>query len=39
MNKFHLQNYDTLGIERPDGTEPEENGFEFKTVEFKFDKN
>lgn len=33
--------YDTLGIERPDGTKPEENSFEFKTVEaeFKFDKN
>lgn len=36
---FTNEYYDTLGIERPDGTEPEENGFEFRTVEFKFDKN
>ena len=31
--------YDTLGIERPDGTEPEENGFEFETVEFNTVQN
>ena len=36
---FTNEYYDTLGIERPDGTEPEENGFEFRTVEFKVDKN
>ena len=36
--QFTNEYYDTLGMERPDGTEPEENGFEFKTVEFKFDK-
>ena len=36
---FTNEYYDTLGIERPDGTEPEGNGFEFRTVEFKVDKN
>ena len=36
---FTNEYYDTLGIERPDGTEPEENGFEFRTVEFKVEKN
>ena len=36
---FTNEYYDTLGIERPDGTEPEENGLGFETVEFKFDKN
>lgn len=36
---FTNEYYDTLGIERPDGTEPEENGFEFEHVEIKFDKN
>jgi len=36
---FTNEYYDTLGIERPDGTEPEENGFEFRTVEFKVDKS
>lgn len=36
---FTNEYYDTLGMERPDGTEPEENGFEFETVAFKFDKN
>lgn len=39
---FTNEYYDTLGIERPDGTEPEENGL-FRTVEFtaefKVDKN
>ena len=37
--QFTNEYYDTLGMERPDGTEPEENGFEFKPVEFRFDKN
>jgi len=36
---FTNEYYDTLGIERPDGTEPEGNGFEFRTVEFKVEKN
>lgn len=36
---FTNEYYDTLGIERPDGTEPEEKGFEFRTAEFKVDKN
>lgn len=36
---FTNEYYDTLGIERPDGTEPEENGFEFQPVKFRFDKN
>ena len=36
---FTNEYYDTLGIERPDGTEPEESGFEFRIVEFKVDKN
>ena len=36
---FTNEYYDTLGIERPDGTEPEESGFEFRTVEFKVEKN
>lgn len=36
---FTDEYYDTLGIERPDGTEPGKNGFEFETVEFKFDIN
>ena len=31
--------YDTLGIERPDGTAPEENSFEFEPVEIKFYKD
>lgn len=34
---FTNEYYDTLGIERPDGTEPEENRFGFKTVEIKFE--
>ena len=36
---FTNEYYDTLGIERPDGTEPEENGFEFRAVEITVDKN
>jgi hypothetical protein len=36
---FSNEYYDTLGIERPDGTEPEENGFEFRSVEITVDKN
>ena len=36
---FTNEYYDTLGIERPDGTEPEENGFEFRSVEITVDKN
>ena len=36
---FSNEYYDTLGIERPDGTEPEENGFEFRAVEITVDKN
>lgn len=36
---FTNEYYDTLGIERPDGTEPEENGFEFRTAEFKVYKD
>lgn len=36
---FTNEYYDTLGIERPDGTEPKENRYEFGTVEFKFDKS
>lgn len=36
---FTNEYYDTLGIERPDGTEPEENGFEFETVEFNTVQN
>ncbi len=35
---FVNEYYDTLGIERPDGTEPEESGFEFENVEFELDK-
>ncbi len=31
--------YDTLGMERPDGTEVEEHGFAFKTIEYRFYKN
>lgn len=33
---FTNEYYDTLGIDRPDGTEPEENGFTFDTVEIEF---
>ena len=36
---FTNEYYDTLGIERPAGTEPEENGFEFRAVEITVDKN
>ena len=36
---FTNEYYDTLGLERPDGTEPEENGFEFRAVEITVDKN
>ena len=36
---FTNEYYDTLGIERPDGTEPEENDFEFRAVEITVDKN
>lgn len=36
---FTNEYYDTIGIERPDGTEPKETGFEFRAVEFKFDKS
>ena len=36
---FLNEYYDTLGIERPDGTEPEENDFEFRAVEITVDKN
>ena len=36
---FSNEYYDTLGIERPDGTEPEENDFEFRAVEITVDKN
>ena len=36
---FTNEYYDTLGIERPDGTEPEENGFEFRAVEITVYKN
>ena len=36
---FTNEYYDTLGIERLDGTEPEENGFEFRAVEITVDKN
>lgn len=36
---FTNEYYDTLGIERPNGTEPEENGFEFEPVVFRFDKS
>ena len=36
---FTNEYYDTLGSERPDGTEPEENGFEFRAVEITVDKN
>lgn len=35
---FTNEYYDTLGIERPDGTEPEENGFDFGTVIIKCEK-
>lgn len=34
---FTNEYYDTLGIERPDGTEPEENRSEFRPVEIKFE--
>lgn len=33
---FTNEYYDTLGIDRPDGTGPEENGFTFDTVEIEF---
>lgn len=33
---FTNEYYDTLGIDRPDGTGPEENGFTFETVEIEF---
>ena len=36
---FTNEYYDTLGIERPDGTEPEENDFELRAVEITVDKN
>ena len=36
---FSNEYYDTLGLERPDGTEADENGFEFDAVEFRFEKN
>ena len=36
---FSNEYYDTLGIERPDGTEPEENDFELRAVEITVDKN
>lgn len=34
-DKIQVSNeyYDTLGLDRPDGTEPEDQGFEFETVE------
>lgn len=35
---FSNEYYDTLGLERPDGTEADENGFEFDAVEFRFEK-
>lgn len=33
---FSNEYYDTLGLERPDGTEPEENGFAFEAAAFTF---
>lgn len=33
---FSNEYYDTLGLERPDGTEPEENGFAFEAAVFTF---
>ena len=37
--RFSNDYYDTLGLERPDGTQAPENGFEFAAVEFRFGKN
>lgn len=36
---FTNEYYDTLGLERPDGTETEENGFSFKIIEYRLYKN
>ena len=36
---FTNEYYDTLGIDRPDGTGPEENSFAFETVKFEFVKS
>ncbi len=36
--EFTNEYYDTLGLERPDGTEPEDQGFDFQPVEFPLEK-
>ncbi len=36
--EFTNEYYDTLGLERPDGTEPEDQGFDFQPVEFHLEK-